>query len=211
MQSHSKVLRSAGFLGIGISVCFAVACSSAAAPAPTFLDNEKDASPRTYGSDASGGNNDAGMAVRDSGKCKPGEKQCGDACVSVSDPKFGCDSNSCGQCGSAHATASCGGGKCVIESCQNEWADCDKNPNNGCETDLNSPTSCGSCGTKCSAGKNQFAKCVSDQCVTTCGLQYWDCDGDTSNGCEVNGATDPYNCGACGNICDNTCAFGFCQ
>ena len=49
-----------------------------------------------------------------------------------------------------------------------------------------------------------------------CGTAFADCDGDPSNGCEVEIATDRVNCGACGNSCDMAgadmaCVGGACE
>lgn len=37
--------------------------------------------------------------------------------------------------------------------------------------------------------------------IAGCLGDYWDCDGDPLNGCEVDLAHDPNNCGACGRVC----------
>ena len=52
--------------------------------------------------------------------------------------------------------------------------------------------SCGSCG--------QNAECIDDQCK--CIRKYDNCNGDWSDGCEVNFYTDPNNCGKCNYKCN---------
>jgi hypothetical protein len=48
--------------------------------------------------------------------------------------------------------------------------------------------------------------------IRQCDKGYADCDGDPTNGCEVNTKNDSENCGACGNRCSNMdmCQLGFC-
>ncbi|MFT3767574.1 MAG: DNRLRE domain-containing protein [Minicystis sp.] len=43
-------------------------------------------------------------------------------------------------------------------------------------------------------------------CVPTCPVGWADCDGDTTNGCEVQLGNDPDNCGGCGNVCGSPSA-----
>jgi hypothetical protein len=50
----------------------------------------------------------------------------------------------------------CAGGTCA---CQESWGDCDGDPDNGCETTLNSPDHCGACNHSCLDGA-----CVNRQC-----------------------------------------------
>ncbi|MCB9594078.1 MAG: hypothetical protein H6719_15195 [Sandaracinaceae bacterium] len=63
------------------------------------------------------------------------------------------DPTNCGACGnvcdSTHATVSCSGGSCVVDSCETGFADCNDDPDDACETDLTSDNDCGSCGNNC--------------------------------------------------------------
>lgn len=53
-----------------------------------------------------------------------------------------------------HGTGACKGGKVVIEKCDKWYADCDKKPANGCETDIkHDDLNCGSCGNACLPGQ----------------------------------------------------------
>lgn len=76
-------------------------------------------------------------------------------------------------------------------------------------TDVNN---CGSCGNVCSY-PNATAACVSGNCqFSQCVGSYADCNNDQTDGCEVDTANDPNNCGSCGNVCGagQTCTDGAC-
>lgn len=54
----------------------------------------------------------------------------------------------------ANGTGACKGGKVVVEKCDKWFADCDKKPENGCETDIkHDDQNCGRCGNACSTGE----------------------------------------------------------
>lgn len=104
---------------------------------------------------------------------------------------------------------------CEILECEDGWADCDGDPTNGCETDLSDPQSCGACDVKCggSSSTTAVSECVlieaQDEgedgtyaCDIQCNAGYDDCDGDPSNGCEVD-LNSNSNCGTCGTDCRN--------
>lgn len=104
---------------------------------------------------------------------------------------------------------------CEILECEDGWADCDGDPTNGCETDLSDPQSCGACDVKCggSSSTTAVSECVlieaqdEDEddtyaCDIQCEDGYDDCDGDPSNGCEVD-LNSNSNCGTCGTDCRN--------
>jgi len=65
------------------------------------------------------------------------------------------DPNNCGGCGTPckalpNATASCTAGNCVLGACNMGFADCDKNPMNGCEANLSTDAmNCNGCGNVC--------------------------------------------------------------
>jgi hypothetical protein len=111
-------------------------------------------------------------------------KCCPDGCVNIKT-----DSDNCGECGNVCTGTTPG---CCSGSCK----DIDSDPNN-----------CGSCGNKC--GANAHCSCGACHCDD----DYGNCDGDWSNGCEVNLNTDPNNCGACGNACGANahCSGGTCH
>ena len=126
------------------------------------------------------------------------------------------DCGSCGTtCSRAHATASCSGDVCHIQSCDSLWDNCDGNDPNGCETSLETLTDCGSCGTPCSAA-GATTSCAGGTChITSCDPGLGDCDGNVGNGCETS-LTTLSDCGGCGVTCSlpnasETCATGQCR
>ncbi|MEZ4302193.1 MAG: DNRLRE domain-containing protein, partial [Polyangiaceae bacterium] len=144
------------------------------------------------------------------------------------DPSNGCEAplnaaSSCGACGNVcdlpHATESCQTGTCQLVACESGFGDCDGDPSNGCEADLNnSGAHCGACGVTCQNPQGTTS-CNFGTCTPVCAADWASCDGDLSNGCETS-LTTIGNCGACGSVCafDNaagncntgTCTFGFC-
>ena len=77
---------------------------------------------------------------------------------------------SCGVCGracpgGANATATCSAGACGI-ACNTGFADCDMNPANGCEVNLQTDARhCGGCGMACTSGVCASGRCGS---LATC-------------------------------------------
>jgi hypothetical protein len=65
--------------------------------------------------------------------CPVGTKLCDHQCVHVDQPSTGCESSSCEPCAPSHASAVCANGGCAIGVCATGWADCDRDPSNGCE------------------------------------------------------------------------------
>ncbi len=138
-------------------------------------------------------------------------------------PATGCETiphtnaEHCGGCNQAcrnsHGTVSCNAGHCD-PTCEAGYANCDGDPNNGCETDTRStPTHCGGCGKICEGGTR--AVCVAGLCDLACETGKGDCDGDRSNGCETDTTANLAHCGACATACTNahgttTCAASKC-
>jgi hypothetical protein len=127
-------------------------------------------------------------------------------------PNNGCevniqtDVNNCGACGTVcsfpNATSACVNSTCQVSACSDGYGDCDANPANGCETNVQSNVSnCGACGRVCSL-PNATSACENSSCrVSACSATYSDCDGDPANGCESDIRNDPRNCGECGRVC----------
>jgi hypothetical protein len=139
-------------------------------------------------------------------RCNPGFGDCD------GDPINGCEADlrttaeHCSACGSRcdlpGGTAACVGGVCSLAACGDNFADCDNNLDNGCESDTRSSTAhCGACGNTCPARANARATCADRACGYLCNEGFGDCDMDPSNGCEVNLRTSTEHCGTCGNTC----------
>ncbi|MEZ4389847.1 MAG: hypothetical protein R3A48_02030 [Polyangiales bacterium] len=132
--------------------------------------------------------------------CAAGTVLCGGACVDTSS-----SASHCGGCGAAcpgrpNAVATCAAGRCGI-ACNAGFGDCDGDPGNGCETRLDTLSNCGRCGVACANAPNAVGYCSGGACQLTCQGTFRNCDGDATNGCEVNVASDPGNCGGCLNRC----------
>jgi hypothetical protein len=136
----------------------------------------------------------------------------------------GCETNlhttidACGACGNDCASqphvvgggVSCTGGSCTIAAngCMPDFADCDHDGSNGCETNL--PTdlrSCGACGNDCTKlphADQAGVTCEQGVCVikSCADAGFGVCVEGGKTVCE-NLAADVANCGACGNVCTN--------
>ncbi len=159
------------------------------------------------GSDA-GVDSDAG--------CPANFQRCGGQCVSTDDPAYGCGDGSCQPCAPANATATCASGACGIDTCDQGYSDCNADPSDGCEAQLDSdPGNCGGCGNAC-VTPHATPACSSGLCgIGSCDAGYADCNKDPSDGCEAKTDGDPTNCGSCGNVCPATggspiCSSGQC-
>jgi hypothetical protein len=128
--------------------------------------------------------------------CAPSLARCGARCIDTST-----DLDHCGRCDAvcafANATAQCALGRCAMGACLPNFADCDADPANGCETALGTTTNCGRCGDRCDAARpvcDHVARACSAGCTggaTRCGPLC------------VDTRTDLGHCGAC----DRRCAF----
>lgn len=142
--------------------------------------------------------------------CSAGSTRCGATCVDTLNNPMHC--GGCGRaCSLANASARCQAGACVIESCMAGFADCDGNPVNGCEVNLQSSSAhCGACGRRCEPS-NATASCRSGVCgYSSCSSGFADCDGTPANGCEVDTRSSITHCGACGAACTPVNATALC-
>jgi fibrinogen beta/gamma subunit family protein len=131
------------------------------------------------------------------------------------------DPTNCDACGADCSSApfehvaelTCSSGACGWEGCAQGFGDCDATEGNGCEMAVDTLTDCGDCGVPCTPDHVDVGSCVGGVCAYgDCAGSFLDCDGDTGNGCESDGAVDPRHCGDCTNACDPgaACAGGMC-
>lgn len=89
-------------------------------------------------------------------------------------------------------------------TCAHGFGDCNGDPDDGCETDLDDPENCGACGNVCDNGKCENLSCA-------CEGGFAECDGDLATVCETNIAIDGAHCGACTRDCGGgECKDGLC-
>ncbi len=160
--------------------------------------------------------------------CNPGFADCDGLAMNGCEVATDADLKNCGACGKvcqnvANGTPGCAKGVCGIGNCLVNFADCDGNPVNGCEASVLSDVgNCGTCGNACGQPANGVAACTNGSCtIASCNAGFVDCDGKFANGCEVNVAGDPMNCGGCGKACkaanatplcaNGACALGPCS
>lgn len=141
-----------------------------------------------------------------------------DGCETALDARTAC--GACGvECTNNHGITACaahaGADALCQPTCIAGYADCDLNPNNGCETSVNDDSlNCGGCGKACSANGGT-PLCVAGQCgVSSCNAGFGDCT--NSGSCSFRLNSDPQNCGACGHVCSSahgspSCNAGVCQ
>lgn len=130
------------------------------------------------------------------------------------DSTLGCETDvrennaNCGACGRScvlpHAVEFCSEARCLLASCEAGFDDCDREPTNGCEAELNvSVRACGACGSDCEALPHvATAACSGGSCVlATCDPGFSNCNGDVGDGCETDVSDDVNHCGACPIVC----------
>jgi hypothetical protein len=91
----------------------------------------------------------------------------------------------CGECGvpCAREHGTCASGTC--ETCPAGSGECDGNGATSCETALDTLTDCGGCDVACNL-PNASEACNAGLCeLGTCDTGFGNCDGNVSNGCEV--------------------------
>ncbi len=128
----------------------------------------------------------------------------------------------CGACGAAcslnNITPACGAGTCN-GACNAGFGDCNANKlTDGCETNTtNNVNNCNGCGIVCSTA-NATTGCSGSACnIASCTGTFANCDGTYADGCEINLANTPADCGGCGVACSSNniaapaCGGGICN
>jgi hypothetical protein len=129
------------------------------------------------------------------------------------------DVDHCGTCGRSCALPNAAGPRCLAGQCsplmcESYFGNCDGDAANGCETNLSyTANHCATCGHVCSPFPHAAPACVLTACALgACDPGWDDCNKNPSDGCEVNLATEPANCGACLHACTalQSCINGQC-
>ena len=149
-------------------------------------------------------------------KCPAGQKLCNDKCVSKTDPRTGCASDSCIPCTLAHSNSSCASsGLCAIAGCLGSYQDCNRAADDGCEIDIDhDPNHCGGCSAPPCVVPNADPDCAAGRCaIRLCHTGYGDCNQSAVDGCETNLQTNSAHCSKCNTPCPTgtTCVGGRCQ
>jgi hypothetical protein len=116
------------------------------------------------------------------------------------------------------SSATCGDGACAVV-CDSGYANCDGNPSNGCEVNLNSNTArCGGClptdpnpgnGENCTSKWTNGANSTCSSggvCQLGCSTNYSNCNSNTGDGCETNTSNNVARCGGCNTYCGGDAA-----
>jgi hypothetical protein len=153
--------------------------------------------------------------------CPAGSADCNHngVCVPLNTP------SNCGGCGTV-CQAFGGTNVCVLlgtgyvckPTCDATHADCDHNPNNGCEVDLTGPNNCGMCGHACT-NPHGTTVCTTQGtgwiCNPSCTMPWGACS-DPAMGCTTNTGNDVDHCGDCNRPCSTAgttsraCTNGLC-
>ncbi|MFK7989468.1 MAG: FG-GAP-like repeat-containing protein, partial [Sandaracinaceae bacterium] len=115
----------------------------------------------------------------------------------------------CG-CGTSDADTNMNGAPDCLDaglSCPMGLADC----SGACVDTGTNPAHCGGCASPCPTAVGVTAVCIASTCGSVCAPGTLDCNGDPSDGCEVDATSDD-NCGGCGNVCpaSQACVSGSC-
>ena len=135
----------------------------------------------------------------------PGYYDCDNDLTNGCETHIAADPNNCGTCWNVCTVGdppTCSNGMCSSGECAGGTADCDQNPENGCETDIASQVnSCGSCTAKCELA-HATPKCEFGQCkIAVCATGWDNCDKTESTGCEIDITTSVQHCGGCSKGC----------
>jgi len=138
-----------------------------------------------------------------------------DAGVDASSPDIDANVTCTPACLLDHATATCTTAHtCAIASCESGFSNCDRMDATGCERSVRTNTDCNDCNLACVSTAGSTS-CADGTCrITSCTLAMTaDCNGQVSDGCEVNLRNDTQHCGTCTNACSaaQRCTMGACR
>ena len=139
--------------------------------------------------------------------CPVGQKFCNGKCRPPTDPLLGCG-KACYPCLFDHASGACdSAGRCTMGQCAAGFADCNKDPSDGCEADLSSAANCLTCGSRCPAG----TVCTTTGCAATCPGGLTTCNGRCAD--IASSATACGGCSPCPSAPNGTssCVSGRCE
>ncbi len=115
-----------------------------------------------------------------------------------------CGRDKCEACSTSNGVFSCSvdEGKCVKQSCNEGFEDCNEDPSDGCETDLRTDQkNCRICGRECKT-PHAAMSCHDQQClISKCDPGFEDCNKSAPDGCEAELNKNTENCGGCGHVC----------
>jgi hypothetical protein len=137
--------------------------------------------------------------------CLPSFADCNEDTADGCEVDLRSNAENCSTCGKAceydNAAGVCSGGSCSMGACATNYADCDKDPSNGCEVNLlTDPDHCGTCDTDC-LDTNATDACVAGVCAPKCNSSFGTCDANPVNGCEQSLNTLAH-CGGCAKACN---------
>ncbi len=114
----------------------------------------------------------------------------------------------CGACGNVCPV----GTRCIAGGCSTGCATGLVDCSGVCADFQTNRDHCGRCHNQCSWNPHATPFCAAAVCGQTCDSGFGDCDGNATNGCELDLRSDPTNCGACGRACGTgiACSVGTC-
>ncbi|MSP61038.1 MAG: hypothetical protein EXR72_11975 [Myxococcales bacterium] len=153
------------------------------------------------------------------GGCSPGFGDCDGNVQNGCERALANDPANCGKCGNdcgqaLNGIAGCMDSLCKLVSCKVPFSDCNMNPVDGCEVNIQTdPAHCAGCGKGCLKPAHGVAGCANGTCgFGGCNAGFGNCNGNANDGCEVNLMADAAHCGKCGMPCpqNQVCAGGLC-